>query len=244
MSSERRPLFSEGLRRVDRLRLGTTDMPWPLAISNAADIRCHFKRRQSENPAFYDGEVYVLREAWQCGPEVEGLFSLERFSSFLYWRDGLGSDAATLDGFGTALVRSSEGHVLAVRAASDTLNSGRIFLPGGFIDARDREPGGLIDIDRSIARELAEETGLKVDDLARVPGYIVGRRGRHCCFCVEFRSALGSRDLRELMLEGARRDKDGELADVVIVARRADLDSYDVLDHARLVIESVLSHRA
>jgi 8-oxo-dGTP pyrophosphatase MutT (NUDIX family) len=170
--------------RVERLRLTTTDAPWPLAMNDHAAIGAHFDRRRSGNPAFFDGRVFVLRQLRREPDAVAGTFSLERFSAFLYWRDGAGTDSTVLDGFATAVVRSAEGHVLAGRAAPNTLNAGRVYLPGGFIDARDRRPDGTIDIDASVARELSEETGLAVADLTRMPGYIVARHGRHCCFSI------------------------------------------------------------
>lgn len=234
-----------GVIRTDQLRLSVTDAAWPLAVANASTIAAHFARRQAANPAFFDGQVFVLRDLWQNGSSIEGSLSLERFSAFLYWRDGLADDASTLDGFGAALVRSAEGHVLAVTASSDTLNAGRVYLPGGFIDARDVRGDRSLDIDASIARELAEETGLDTGTLQRVPGYIVARHGRHCCFCVEFRSRLSAEALRGQMLAGIARDQDRELADVVILRESTDLDRHDVLAYARLVAGSVLrvSHR-
>ncbi|MGD9802483.1 MAG: NUDIX domain-containing protein [Hyphomicrobiaceae bacterium] len=179
MTAPRRSLPPDGVIRADRLRLSVTDALWPLAIENAAAITDHFARRKAGNPSFYDGQVFVLRDVWLEGAGIAGTLSLERFSSFLYWRDGMARDGATLDGFGSALVRSSEGHVLAVTAAQSTLNAGQVFLPGGFIDQRDRRGDRSIDIDASITRELLEETGLDAAALQRVPGYLVARSGRH-----------------------------------------------------------------
>jgi ADP-ribose pyrophosphatase YjhB (NUDIX family) len=240
MTAHRRPLPSTGILRVEQLLLSASDTPWPLAVENAAAIGDHFARRKAANPSFYDGEVFVLRDVWLGPSGIQGQFSLERFSSFLYWRDGLAHDGTTLDGFGSALVRSSEGHVLGVKASTGTLNAGRVYLPGGFIDRRDVRSDRTIDIDASIARELAEETGLDAGALRRVPGYIVARHGRHCCFCIEFRSPLAAEDLRAHMVAGITRDRDRELTDVIVIRDARDLERHDVLDHARLVAANVL----
>ncbi len=227
--------------RITRLRLTTTDTPWPLAVDNGAAITAHFERRRNGNPAFYDGEVFVLRHLDREPDAVAGTFSLERFSAFLFWRDHLAADPATLDGFATALVRSAEGHVIAGCATPGTLNAGRVYLPGGFIDARDRRPDGTIDIDASIARELAEETGLAVADLTRVAGYIVARHGRHCCFAIEYRSPLSTTALIDKLRRDLSESGDGELTDVVAIADAGDLARHDVLDHARFLVSNVLS---
>jgi len=240
MSASRHSLSRDGLLRTDSLRLAATGAPWPLAVENAAAIAAHFANRRAANPSFYDGQVFVLRKLAQDAAGITATLSLERFSSFLYWRDGCAEDDATLDGFGAALVRSAEGHVLAVRAAADTLNAGRVYLPGGFIDARDVRDDGTIDIDASIARELAEETGLDAHTLQRVPGYIIARHGRFCCFGVEFRSSLSAAMLRNEMLSGMAHAGDGELTDVIVIEDENDLAHHDVLDYARLVVGSVL----
>jgi 8-oxo-dGTP pyrophosphatase MutT (NUDIX family) len=237
----RQSLPPKDVIRADSLRLSVTNAPWPLAIENAAAISSHFAHRQAANPSFYDGRVFVLRDVWCEGTGMKASLSLERFSSFLYWRDGKARDDATLDGFGSALVQSAEGHVLAIKASPGTLNAGRVYLPGGFIDARDLRADGVIDIEASIARELAEETGLDALSLHRRPGYLVGRHGRHCCFCIAYRATLGSEELRRTMLAGAERDTEREIADVIIVRNTADLARHDVIDHARLLIADALT---
>jgi len=234
-------LAPDFIGRLDHLRLTTTDTPWPLAVSNAQAIADHFEHRRNGNPAFYDGQIFVLRQLRRELDAIAGSFSLERFSAFLFWRDGLGTDSAALDGFATAVVRSIEGHVLVGRAALDTLNAGRIYLPGGFIDARDRRPDGTIDIDASVARELAEETGLDVARLTRVPGYIVARHSRHCCFSIEYRSPLPAETMIESVRRGLPHAGDGELTEVVAIRDADDLARYDVLAHARFLVSHVLA---
>lgn len=243
--STQQPFWPESdVIEIGSLRLSVTDRPWQLARENAAEISAHFARRKATNPAFFDGQVFVLRELRHENGGMEAELSLERFSAFLYWRDGLGHDPQTLDGFGSALVRSAEGHILAVRAAPGTLNAGRVYLPGGFIDARDARDDGTIDIDASIARELAEETGLDANGLHRTPGYFVVRSGRHCCFAIAFQSPLAATELRDLMAEGAARDLDREIAEVVVIRNAHDVAQNQVLPHAERLITSLLSAQA
>jgi 8-oxo-dGTP pyrophosphatase MutT (NUDIX family) len=244
MTVKRRSLPSNEIIRADTLRLAVTDIPWALAADNAAAIRSHFDHRKTANASFYDGQVFVLRDIRRDGSDIEALLSLERFSSFLYWRDGNAHDDATLDGFGSALVQSAEGHVLAIKASPGTLNAGRVYLPGGFIDARDVRSDQTIDIDASIARELAEETGLDVRSLSRRPGYLVARHGRHCCFCIAYRADMGTEPLRRAMLAGAERDAEREVADVVVIRNLDDLSRRDMIDHARHLIADAIANRA
>jgi len=226
--------------RTPQLRLRQTGAAWPFAVAHAGPIARHWARRSAENPAFYDGEVLVLRELASGADGTDGVLSLERFSAFLYWRDQGRPDDATLDGFGSAIVRSAEGHVMVGRTATNTLNPGRVYLPGGFLDARDARPDGSIDIDASIARELREETGLDAGRLQRLPGYLVARHGRHCCFAIEWHSELPAAALVDRMHRGLAEDPDRELVEILVVREPADLERYDVLSHARFVIAHVL----
>ncbi|MGE0700067.1 MAG: NUDIX hydrolase [Hyphomicrobiaceae bacterium] len=227
--------------RTSRLVLDTTREPWPFARIHAAQIARHWSRRVAENPAFYDGEVHVLRALDQIASGLHATLSLERFSAFLYWRDGMADDPGILDAFASAVVRSAEGHVVLGRAAAGTLSAGRLFLPGGFLDARDVSPSGTIDLAAAVSRELCEETGIDTTALQRSPGAIVVRHGRYCCFAVEYRSPLSSEKLVTAMTQAARSRGDGELSGLVVARTADDLAGQDALPHASFLVARVLA---
>lgn len=228
------------IERARDLRLSLTGAPWPFAVAHREAIARHWARRAAENPAFWDGEVLVMRDLERRADRLEATFSLERFSAFLYWRDHEGLDGG-LDGFGTAIVRSSEGHILVGRAAANTLNAGLVYLPGGFLDVRDRAADGTIDVAACAARELAEEIGLDVASLTRVPGIVVARHGRHCCFAAEWRSALPSEALLAQLRDAMARQGDQELKELAVVRTPAELERTDLIGHAGFVIRNLLA---
>lgn len=229
------------IERVDALRLTLSAEPWPFAEAHRQAIERHWACRSAENPGFWDGEVLVLRGLQRQGGSMAGVLGRERFSAFLYWRDFPALDPTGLDAFGTGIVRSAEGHVLVGRAAARTLNAGRIYLPGGFLDPRDRACDGSVDVAACAARELAEEIGLDVATLRRVPGIIVATYGRYCCFAAEWRSTLGTDELLRQLRRSMARHGDQELNEIDIVRRTGDLDRRDVIDHARFVVRSLLA---
>ena len=228
------------IARVLDLRLVVTAEPWPFVARHRDAIARHWSRRSSENPSFWDGEVLIMRGLDPRSQCLEATFSLERFSAFLYWRDHEGLDDG-LDGFGTAIVRSAEGHVLVGRAAAGTLNEGLVYLPGGFLDIRDRAPDGTLDVAACAARELAEEIGLDVAGLTRVPGIIVARHGRHCCFAAEWRSTLPSDALLAHLRDAMARRGDQELRELTVVRTPEELERQDIIGHARYVIRNILA---
>ncbi len=101
----------------------------------------------------------------------EGQLMPVEFKSFLYWKEHGYPDTSVRDTFGSALIRSAEGHILLGRQRAGNINAGLAYLPGGFIDGRDVAADGSIDIAASVAREVAEETGLGAGDIERMPGF-------------------------------------------------------------------------
>ena len=105
---------------------------------------------------------------------------------------------------GQTEIRSAEGHVLLGCQTAGNINQGLAYPPGGFIDQRDVR-AGVVDIDAGTARELREETGMKPDEFARAPGYLVTTSGPHVSIAVEWRSVLPSDALKAHILDYVRR---------------------------------------
>ncbi|MDX2156918.1 MAG: NUDIX hydrolase [Hyphomicrobiaceae bacterium] len=229
------------VERVARITLAVTTEPWPFAAAHGDAIACHWQQRKAENPAFFNGRILVMRALSRTDVGYAGRLSLEQFADFLYWRDSRVDTGGTLDAFGSALLRSSEGYILLARHAADTLNAGRICLPGGFLDARDMRPDGSIDLDAAIARELEEETGLSLAGFERVPGYIVTRQDRYCSLAIEHRSRLPAMELQRAIHDGLARSGQPELTDTIVARQPTDLDGLPVLDHARAVVTAILA---
>ncbi len=233
--------MTAGTVRVERVVLREVTDAWDFAGVHAAAIAAHWARRSAEQPAFFNGTILLLRRFDVGGGTFAAEFSRESFASFLYWREQGHRDPTVHDGFGSALVRSVEGHVLLGRQSAGHLNSGLAYPPGGFLDPRDVDAGGQIDIDASIQRELAEE--LAVDDriaLRRMPGYWVTVHERQISIAIEFRSALSADALRSELLAGLAVDPERELLDVVIVRRPGDMAALQVTPYAAALLRHVL----
>lgn len=212
------PMLDGGsVDRFESCGLEVVDEPWPFAAAQRAAIDAHWQARTAANPAFFNGIVHVLCRQSHGAGRFSAAFRQVEFKSFLYWRDHGYPEAGVRDGFGSALIRSAEGHVLLGRQGGGHLNSGLAYLPGGFIDPRDVDEQGRVDIEASVRRELLEETGLGPADLERVPGVIVTRAGPHVSIAVELRSPLAAEALRSRILTHLGRVDQSELVDIVVV---------------------------
>ena len=165
--------------RVTDCRLSVSPDRWHFAAENWAAIETHWKRRQSEAPALFNGDVFLLSEARIEEGVLLGSYLAANFASYLYWRETGFSDQTVCDAFGCVMVAPADGGWLVARAADGCLNEGLDVFPGGLIDPRDiRETvhGRLIDVGAGAMRELQEESGLQAGELTLERGFQIA-----CC---------------------------------------------------------------
>jgi 8-oxo-dGTP pyrophosphatase MutT (NUDIX family) len=226
--------------RIARCELSVDPQPWPFAERCRAEIADHWQRAVAERPKLFDGTVYILQAHALEGDTFKGRFVRSDFKSFLYWRETGYADTSVRDGFGSSVIRSAEGHILLGRQTSGNVNAGLAYPPGGLIDARD-VGAGTIDIDASITRELAEETGLAAAELARTPGYLLTWAGPQVSISIEWRSTLPAEALRARILSRVATQTVPELADIVIVRSTDEIDNDTMPRYARALLRFLLS---
>lgn len=231
----------ESVFRVNSCELQLKKETWTFAEERAAEIAEHWGRRQSESAELFDGRVLMMLAPAITDEVLRAELLATDFKAYLFWRESGFPDAGIFDGFGSALVRSVEGHALLGRQRGGNINSGLAYLPGGFIDERDVGRDGSVDIGASIARELTEETGLDADDFHRAPGYFITQSRSQISIAQEFRSDLTSDALRAKILTAIAEQDDPELDDIVIVTRGADLKALNVGGYVQLLLPEVLS---
>ena len=232
-------MAENSVTRVSACRLRVDDAPWGYARENAAAIDAHWQARLITHPHDFDGIIHMVRDYAIKDGALVATFRRTSFKCFLYWRAQSYPEAAALDAFGSAILRSSEGHVLLGRQRKG-INAGLAYLPGGFIDGRDVAMNGLIDIGASIARELAEETHLDVAKLTRTPGFVVTRCGPLLSIGQEFRSTMPADVLKTQILGNLARETNPELADIVLIRHPADAEGQNVPPYTLLVLEAIL----
>src|SRR5262245_33833895 len=207
--------------RFQSCRLVVASREWDYAREHAAGIDAHWLRRQAESPSMFNGAIHLMYESAIEGGTLQARLLRSDFKSYLYWRERGFPEARVRDAFGSALLRSTEGHVILGRQRDGNVNAGLAYLPGGFIDPRDVTRDGTVDIDGSILRELAEETGLMPGQLQMQPGYIVTFCGPLVSIARELVSPLDAEALRAKTLAHLARDTQSELVDAVIVRSTA-----------------------
>lgn len=225
---------------VSSVVLRVTDGAWAFADRHAGDIEAHWARRVQETPGFFNGSVVIMTAyAVSADGHLSAEFVRTDFRSFLYWRETGWRDESVMDGFGSALILSADGQVLLGRQSDGNLNSGLCYPPSGFIDACDIGADGLIDIDKSIFREVDEETGLSAPVVSRGDGYIVTIAGPTLSIAVPFRSPLAGDALLREANRHISSHEGSELAQFVLVAPGELAAGLPMPDYARALLTNL-----
>lgn len=232
-----------GVKVVSNCVLKTVDEPWPFAKKHAAEIEANWERAKASNPNYFNGVVYLTKEARLVGSEIHATLIRSDFKSYLYWRGQGFPDAGVIDAFGSALIRSSDGNFMLIMQRPGNVNHGFAYLPSGFIDQNDVLPDGTIDIARSVEREIDEEIGEAGSELQREEGFIVARVGPHLCFAVPFHLPTTSEEFVSRVARHNAETDDPEIESVVPVGQLDDLETLKVLPYARVLLEALLVAR-
>lgn len=236
------PMREDGARvlRLAHCDLVVGDDRWPYMAEYAAAIDRHWAARSAANPHFFNGRIFALAKGEVAGDRFTGRLAAIDFKSFLHWRESGYPETGFRDAFGSALIRSSQGHVLLGRQKPGHVNNGLAYPPGGFIDARDVAADGRVDIGANAGRELAEETGLDPAAFTRVPGIWLTQLGPQVSFASEFRSSLSTDALEAEWQRAMRHAADPELDGVVVIRSVADLDE-TIAAFARALVRAVFA---
>jgi hypothetical protein len=206
---------------VERLELSVAPKAWAFADGRRAEIDAYFAALQREKPDIWNGRVLLMHRHALTDGVFRGGYLETDYASFCAWRHWGHPLAGVLDCFGAAAIISADGAVLLGVMGSHTFNAGRVYFPCGTPD-RDDIVDGKVDLDLSMRRELAEETGLEVREFDAEPGWIAVADGAEIVMVKRLRSRLAADALRARILGHLAREQQAELSDICIVRGAAD----------------------
>ncbi len=209
--------------RVDRLELAFVPRAWDFADERRGEIDAYFAALRRERPQIWNGRVLLLYRFALDGGVFRGSYLETDFASLIAWRDWDFPDRSMRNCFGMGALRGSDGAFVLGRMNAHTANAGLIYFPCGTPDPDD-VVAGRVDLERSVRRELAEETGLADADVCRAPGWYTVFAGARIAQIKLLQAAAPAEALRARILAHLAREPQPELADICIARSRADLD--------------------
>ncbi len=227
------------LHPIEHVALRLTGGSWGFAQENRAEIAKHWEGLTSANPALFNGNLLLMVGGGLSG----GIFTADLieidYASFITWRDWAWCDKTVHDCYGCAVVMSSDGALLMGRMGAHTMNAGMIYPPGGSLTREDLLPGGAVDMTASIARELAEETGLAASDAVSAGFYMAASDQR-----IAIGQVLRFPETAETLAARVRKhiasEDQPELSEMVILRRPGDAAPSLMPPHAKAFSSAML----
>jgi len=209
--------------RIERLDLRLEPRPWAFAAERRADIDAHFAELRRAKPALWNGRVLMIHRFALAGAAIRAACLETDYASLLAWRDWNFPDPTVRNFFGAAVLRAADDAFLLAVMGAHTANAGQVYFFTGTPEPAD-VTGDVVDLDRSVLRELGEETGLTARDVAVEPGWHAVFAGQRIALMKSLRVDMPAAALRARIVTHLAGEAVPELADIRIVRGPADLD--------------------
>jgi 8-oxo-dGTP pyrophosphatase MutT (NUDIX family) len=207
---------------LTRLDLRFEPTPWPFAIERRAEIDAYFEKLRRDKPEMWNGHVLLLRPGEIAHGVLSGAYLKTDFASFISWRDWGFPDKTIRNCFPMAALRSSDGAFLLGMMGAHTANAGHIYFAAGTPDPNDIV-GATVDLERSVMRELKEETGITRDEVITESGWMALPLGQRIALMKVVQSNEPATALRDRVRAYLATQERPELADIHVVRGVDDL---------------------
>ena len=208
--------------RIDRLDLRFEPKTWPFAEERREEIEAYFRSLQGRSDV-WNGRVLLMHSHEIAGALLRGSYFETDYASFLAWRDWGFPDPSIRNCFAQGAVRTADNAFLMGVMGSHTANPGRVYFPGGTPDPSD-VISGKVDLELSMRRELAEETGLDAEQFDVEPGWYVALAGPRIGLIKVLHARETAATLCERVHAHLAQEETPELSDILMVGGPNDLD--------------------
>ncbi len=212
---------------------------WPFAEQHAQEIENHWARSLKDNPDLWNGKMLAAR-----APKIQdGCLSAEfveiEYAAYLAWRDWEYPDKSRFNIFGTAVIRSREGHLIFGVMGDTTSWPGRTYPPAGSLELSDVGPDGRLDVFVSGVRELKEETGINVQSMTP-DQTLVAWAGQQIAVMQVFSLDYSGHELVKEINDFIAAETQSELAKIQLITCIEDLDIRNTEPYAMQIAQYLL----
>lgn len=213
---------------LDRVEAQVEPYDWDFAREKAPEIAAHWARISAGRPAMFNGKVMLQhRSAIENGVFRAGYFETD-YAAFMSWRDLGHPGPVVRNGFAMAALRAADGAFLLGKMGEHTANPGKVYFASGTPDREDVRPDGSLDLAGSVTRELCEETGLRLDEIAVEESWTAVILEGRIAFMRPVSVPLPAEEARTLMLSRMRQQEEPELSDIIVIRKLSECDSFDM----------------
>ncbi|AYD01211.1 NUDIX hydrolase [Neorhizobium sp. NCHU2750] len=205
--------------QVDGFDLRVVEGPHPLHAAHGDEIEANWVEEAKANPHLFNGQMVLQRHLAFDKGVVRGVAHVIPYSALLWWRKQA-DPAGALHLFGFAVIVSSDNAIVAIRMSERTANPGQVYCAAGSLDLSDIVDGRL-DLAANMRREVAEETGLDLDEASTEPHFYASHANNRVVVFRFYHFAVTSSDLVARIEAHMPHDEEQEI-DGAVVIRSAD----------------------
>jgi hypothetical protein len=209
---------------LDRAEITSEPWSWPFATDRRADIDGFFTTLQRERPGVWNGRALLLNRYAIRDGILRGTCFETDYASLCAWRDWRFPDPSVHNIFAAAALQSADGAWLLGEMAPDTAAAGLRYFPCGTPEPSDVDATGTLDLEGNLVRELREETGLDMAELAVVPGWSFVRDRCYIALMKHLTARQSADELRARIMGIIAQQQRPELVDIHIVRGPNELD--------------------
>lgn len=180
-------------------------------------VRENWQREIAANPHLFNGQLITLNALRLEDGSIRATGQIVPYAYHLWWRRQV-PRPPTFHSFAMPVIVSADGAIIAIRMSRTTANAGKVYCASGSLETADIVDG-RIDIDANMAREAAEETGIRLAELEAEPHYYGAHFQQSVMFYRFFRAKLDADRLIANVQEHMRHDEEQEIDAVLAITR-------------------------
>lgn len=226
---------------LDRVEAKVEPYDWVFAREKKAEIAAHWAKISAGKPAMFNGRVMLQHRAAIEGSAFRAGYFETDYAAFMSWRDFGHPGPMVRNGFAMAALRAADGAFLLGKMGEHTANPGKVYFAAGTPDREDVRDDGSLDLAGSVTRELCEETGLTIGEIAVGEGWTAVILEGRIAFMRPVSVPLPAEEARALMLARMAAQEEPELSDIVVIRGLGDCDSYDMPPFMRRYLAHIYS---
>lgn len=216
---------------------------WDFESSHSSEISRIWSLLTEREPKIFNGPVLMSRDVSGDYSTLKVSLLRTSYAAFMAWRELKHPSKSAKLCFPIAAIKTSDDFFVLGIMAAHTSNPGMSYFPSGTLNDDDVLQDATVDLERSLIREIEEETGLTFEDFTLADEWIRVENDVRCAFFKEAQlkwSRLEVADRIEKFLAG---QVDPELSGVVFVKEASDLAGLNLPAVQREYFEKILPDR-
>ncbi|ARK82158.1 NUDIX hydrolase [Burkholderia pseudomallei] len=195
---------------------------WNFETARSSDIARIWTFLKESQPKIFNGPVLMSHSTSGDDRSLQVNLLRTTYAAFMAWRELDHPDRSAKLCFPIAAIRTSDDFYVLGTMASHTSNAGLTYFPSGTLNDDDVLPDGTVALERALAREVEEETGLTPADYAAVDGWTRVENDVRCAFFKEARLKWSRSEVSERIASFLESQTDPELSRIAFIKDPAD----------------------